>query len=321
MKFLLTKELLSCAEKHGDIYTFITLAAKKQFQIIVIEDEEKFEYFQRNFNQTVLKAILEKIKKDLKLFVTRKSKFFKISITKDDHSITIDEAIKLISQPFLVCMENNRNDKNFLNFFSNKEQKSLLHELETNLELSYWSGGGTGELKKKLESDEFCNFNSYVFFDSDRLPFDAKTIQHASQEIQKICLDKNIKYSLLQRRFIESYIPMKSLSGYVYQNRKNKKRYGKLFQEFSSLNCNDTRHFYNMKIGINGDVGRVGDKQKLIKTYFYNIPSSKIKFFDNGFGDKLSSVYEKEVSISEKMKDIEGWNEINGIVKNILMVI
>ncbi|ENV03353.1 MULTISPECIES: hypothetical protein [Acinetobacter] len=321
MKYLLTKELLGCEEKYSDIYLFLKLAARKNFQIVIIEDDEKLKNFQKHFSSTVLNIVLEKIKKDVKLFTTRKSNLFKINLVKDNTSITIEEAINIISQPFLICMENNRNDKNFLNFFSDNEQQYLLKDLEASCELVYWSGGGTGELKKKIENEDFCSTTSYVFFDSDRLPFDSTSIQKASKEIENICISKNIKYSLLQRRFIESYVPMKSLSGYVYQNKKNKKKYNKLFQEFSKLHCNDTRHFYNMKVGLKGDIGRVGGKQKLIKTYFYNIPSAKIQIFENGFGDKLSAVYEEKMPISEKMKDIEGWTEINGIVKNILMVI
>ena len=321
MRYLLTKELFSCEENFSKIFSFLTLVAQKNFQIVYIEEGEEFEKFKEHFSKFVLSAILQKIQKDLKLFTSRQSNIFKISLKRVDGFITIDEAISLISKPFLVCMENNRNDKNFLNFFCDEDQKKLLKELEINNELAYWSGGGTGELKAKVASDNFCKLTSYVFFDSDQLPFDPATIERTPKDIKEICIHKNIRYSILKRRFIESYVPAKSLHNYVLRNKYNTRDYNPLFQEFSRLECNETKYFFNMKYGLNGDVSRAGGRDRLINSYFYKIPRDKIGYFNKGFGDRLSSVYEEQISLSEKMKDIDGWNEINGIVKNILRVI
>lgn len=321
MRYLLTSELFEDEVNYHKIFTFISLVAQKNFQIVFIEDEEKLEKLKEHFSEVVLKAILQKIQKDLKFFSSRKSNIFRVGPKNIDGFITIDNAISLVSKPFIVCMENNRNDKNFLNFFCDEDQRSLLQELENSVELEYWSGGGTGELKAKVESDAFCTLTNYVFFDSDQLPFDTSTIQRTPKDIREICISKNIRYSILQRRFIESYVPMKSLHNYVLRDRKSKLKYNPLFQEFSKLNCRETKNFFNMKYGLKGDESRVGGREELLTKYFHKIPSNKIEFFDQGFGDKLSSVYENDLPLSEKMKDIEGWNEINGIVKNILMVI
>lgn len=300
----------------------MSLVAQKNFQIVFIEDEDKFENFKKHFSKIVLNTLLQKIQKDLKLFMSRKSNIFRIGLKKNDGFITIDEAINLVNKPFLVCMENNRNDKNFLNFFCDEGERNLLQELESTSELEYWSGGGTGELKAKVKGDDFCKITSYVFFDSDQLPFDPTTIERTSKDIKEICINKNIRYSILKRRFIESYVPKKSLHNYVLKNRKKSVLiYNALFQEFINLSCEETKHFFNMKYGLNADVKRVGGREELINRYFHKIPENKISFFDQGFGDKLSSIFEDQISLSEKMKDRDGWNEINGIVKNILMVI
>jgi hypothetical protein len=318
---MLTSELFDSVENYSDIYTFMCLAAKKDFQIVYVEESEKFEKFKKHFNPSVMNTVLQKIEKDLKLFVSRKSAVFKIGMEKSKDFITINEAIDLVTKPFEVCMENNRNDKNFLYFFCDDEQKKLLKNLEQNNELYFWSGGGTGELKKRVEKDDFRIQNSYVFFDSDQLPFDSTSIGNTPNQIKTICEKKNTKFSILQRRFIESYVPHKSLSTYVFKNKKNKKAYQSLLDAYIKLDCKETQYYFNMKKGLNGDEKRACGRAILIEKYFYKIPRNSIKFFNTGFGENLSSVYEDDLNIADKIKDSDGWNEINGIVKNILMVI
>jgi len=297
------------------------LAAQKNLQILYIEEQAKIEAFKSHFSAVVLDSIFQKINKDLNKFSARNSKIFKVCSENKIGFISLDEAISKINKPFTVCMENSRNDKNFLHFFCDEEEKELFQELEHSREIEYWSGGGTGEIKKKVNDDSFCTITSYVFLDSDLLPFDSNLANRTQREIKAICEQKNIQYSILKRRFIESYVPIASLKNYISRNNDSITNYSDLFEEFKNLCCNETRYFFNMKSGLGGDEKRVGGRNILLSKHFYKIPQDKIFIFDKGFGKYLASVYENDLTLTEKQEDAEGWSEINGIVKDILTVI
>ncbi|MDC4523505.1 hypothetical protein NQ779_15375 [Acinetobacter baumannii] len=82
MRYILTSELFTDEENYQKIFFFMSLVAQKNFQIVFIEDEDKFENFKKHFSKIVLNTLLQKIQKDLKLFMSRKSNIFRIGLKK-----------------------------------------------------------------------------------------------------------------------------------------------------------------------------------------------------------------------------------------------
>ena len=90
MRYLLTSELFEDEVNYHKIFTFISLVAQKNFQIVFIEDEEKLEKLKEHFSEVVLKAILQKIQKDLKFFSSRKSNIFRVGPKNIDGFIILE---------------------------------------------------------------------------------------------------------------------------------------------------------------------------------------------------------------------------------------
>lgn len=335
MRFKLDDSLFDNVDNFQNIQEFISCASRKNNQIVVVMNPKCSGYL--NYKCKIGSFLSEKsdlfLNKTISMFHLFKSPIYTVVDAKlaDGNKISIIQAINYINKPFYIYLENDRNDKNFIKFFCDDSDLRILNELEGSSELDYMSGGGVGELKNKVMNNDFNPDKSFVLCDSDSLPLmKQETVNTTAIAIRDYSVGKNIKFHMLNRRFIESYLPVESLKHYVYRDYNNdnpilscEPKHKKLLDAFLKIECKETKYHFNLKRGIIGDSKRYnGNKEEAINMHYKNINKDLLDDLMHGFGDNLSKSYENPViKISDKMKDKEAWDEVNGIVKSILRVV
>ncbi len=329
MRFVLDDSLFKDPENFANIYEFINSASRKINQVIMINNPSGPDYL--NFRKIIGERLFVKsdfyLSKTLSAFNNFKSPIYRV--VGDEYvgskNISILTALDYINRPFYIYLENDRNDQNFLKFFCDERDLKYLNNLENSNELQFYNGGGIGELKVKVMDEAFNKDKSFVVFDSDSLPLMKEKTMNANAVAIKNYAEKNkINFHMLNRRFIESYLPHKSLHKYVYsKGRSFKRKHSKLLNAFVKIDCSETKNYFNLKKGILGDAKRYEDNIELAVSFHYKkLDPSMLKDLMDGFGEGLSKSYEdRDLIITEKMKDREAWEEVNGVIKSILRVI
>lgn len=329
MRFILEDSLFDNEENFQNIFEFINAASRKKNQIIIIKNPFCEGYL--NFKSKIGCDFFGKaelyLSKTINAFNQFRSPIYKVvdDTQVKPNNISILMALDYINKPFYIYLENDRNDQNFLKFFCDESDLNYLNGLEKSNELQFFNGGGIGELKIKVMDEKFNKDKSFVIFDSDSLPLmKEKTMNPNAVAIKDYAEERKINFHMLSRRFIESYLPHKSLYNYVYSLDKKKiKEQSKLLDAFINMSCIETKHYFNMKKGILGDARRYENNvERTIGFHYKKIEESNLKYLMNGFGDNVSKSFEdRDIIITEKMKDKEAWDEVNGIIKSILRVI
>ncbi|MFC7693838.1 hypothetical protein ACFQY5_34220 [Paeniroseomonas aquatica] len=92
-------------------------------------------------------------------------------------------------------------------------------------------------------------------FDSDALRPNVPSDQ--SERLKSKCLETGLPFHQLQRRSIESYLPLPALSGWAYNERKYRAVRHPIFQAYSAMS-KVQKHHYNLKNGFEADAKRQG---------------------------------------------------------------
>lgn len=332
MRFIINPCIFDNQNNKHDLVVFLLRLCDKRNHFVKILDIANNSYLEfldslKLFSDISYLSVCSKIDNDDKDFLIYTSEIFEVKDRPNENEISIKQAFSLIEEPFKVFLENGRNDKNFLLFFSSLSQKNHLQELIKTKEVIFEHGGGIGELRVMVQNTSLKNNRSYFLFDSDALPLHEHIINKDAKFIGEKCAEKNIKFTMLKRRFIESYIPNICLSTYVESKKGTEKsKLRRLFVSYSMISCDSTKNFYNLKNGLLGDFNQFKKKmgyEDFKKEYYRNIPDKETYIYTKGFGSDISKVYEEQIYVPEdkKRKDTSAWNEVNGVVNEILRIV
>lgn len=252
---------------------------------------------------------------------------YKVSSISGKDNISIVTALRLISIPFKIYVENARNDKNFINFFCKSENKAKFLEYCERNEIEFVNGGGINELEKIISESDINVSYSFFVFDRDSLPFQEASKQ--SQSLEKICKDRKIKYHQLKRRCIENYLPKQSLIKLIELRAGNKKtEFRRKVHTFLDLKCEKVICNINMKTGINGDLSRISELNLQVEDVYKlsSISIAQRTILASGFSKSISIAYKESESKlrlneSEIIKDRSAYDEVNQIIDNILRIL
>jgi len=142
-----------------------------------------------------------------------------ISIKDNENYFSIREAERYLIQPFIIILENSKNDGYFMNALFKNFQKYgkeiIAHKKEGWVE--YRLGGGT-TIKDVIQT-KFSDYDDdifvkekhrylrcFVLMDSDR-NFPEKNLSSEKQSVIKFLEENNIPYHILEKREIENYLP------------------------------------------------------------------------------------------------------------------
>lgn len=229
--------------------------------------------------------------------------------------LTPDIALRLLRSPLKLLVENRRSDGAFLRkMMSPKYRKSFEEALEKGW-LEVENGGGLGELKKRVEGAVSqrnmleCG-RMWVMFDSDaREPGKAskeaegflRYCRQCHQESGLPWLPWPVSAHMLERRSIESYLPLKSLQGWASMGGPEAEERRRKVESLAKLPLSQRFH-YNMKGGLLGDLP--ADKRRgyrksntLISEedlppLFQQVSDLQVRrHLQEGFGDEIADLF------------------------------
>lgn len=236
--------------------------------------------------------------------------------------LDVKEASRLAKQPYRVFVENDDADRDFLLTFSSNEQKVKINELEKENLIRFEHSGGIGELKKKVEKFARKHPLNHTIcasvFDSDAPKPGGASTQAVA--VKNLCAAHFISGFMLERRAIENYLMRSWIETWVNDrpNRESRQQFIRLFRCFCQLSAEQRKHFH-MKKGLSAD--RTGVSDGSIDLYD-DVEEALLKRLENGFGSDVGSdLYSQPwVQSSQPSEDPEAWDEVNRVVRDIMVL-
>ncbi|QJD92218.1 hypothetical protein HH213_20240 [Duganella dendranthematis] len=230
--------------------------------------------------------------------------------TPKSNEVTLLTLKNDILRTFFIYVENGRADKRFLFSMLGLEIKKDMERLIRSGALTFENCGGITELTEKLRDDaanrNLLNLRAFACFDSDAIAPDTPSKQ--AEKATKVCEHFEIPHYRLQRRAIENYIPIPAIELYVAEGNEDLTiARKKILRAFSRLTQPQQEHFH-MKSGLSVQHGEVFD----------SIIDPDKSVLQTGFGDHLSSCYEKGYVTTEHLKNSSAWPEIQELSKMVM---
>lgn len=242
--------------------------------------------------------------------------------------LPLREALAVLREPLGILLENADNDWNFLRgIMRRSERERMQRAVDEGWAAPLHGGGDT--LQKQLEARLEVprkGLRTFVMFDSDRLHPDElantwtpvrpghRPAACKAFEWEKLTRSKlPFRYWMLQRRFIESYIPKSELS----KGASDKTPSGAVdaFYRMSR----DARWYFNMKNGFDGDSKR-HDKDRCLELYKLIIATPDHDLLKKGFGENLAEHY-AESTIREFDWDPDALHEASTAIPRLMRLL
>jgi hypothetical protein len=223
---------------------------------------------------------------------------------QEEPLLPLDIALKFLSQPFIIFVENRRNDSAFLRATATGWRKQKLEKFLNEDWLKFEAGGGITEVLewvKEISNKPAQYLRGFALFDSDALEPDKPSKQ--SENVVTAC-GKSVYFHRLRRRAIENYLPLSTLSAWMGIN-VHKKVNGilrrKLVDAFAKLSS-EQRHHFNMKKGFKGDLKKTKaddeketEQEHRLVSHFYQNVSTEIRIvLTQGFGNNIAELFKEE---------------------------
>ncbi|MDM8564389.1 hypothetical protein QUF74_01905 [Candidatus Halobeggiatoa sp. HSG11] len=242
--------------------------------------------------------------------------------------LPLDIALEFLTQPFVIFVENRRNDSAFLRATATGWRKQELEKLLKKEWVKFEAGGGMGEILKYAE--EIAEYpkkylRHFVLFDSDAKK--PKMIDKKSQKVNQFCEEKFIAHHQLKRREIENYLPIFALREWTkLPNKEPKDSRIKKVKAFEELSLKQ-RHHFDIKKGFQGDFK--ADKKEmsqekeyqLVGDFYQNVSIEVRDILVKGFGGNIAELFkEKDFLIKEEWlhKDKSLTLELNTMLERLL---
>jgi hypothetical protein len=238
--------------------------------------------------------------------------------------LPLDDALKVLDEKIIILVENSTSDWNFLRGVMPQRSRKLFQEYVDNDWAAPLHGGGDtlGELLTDRLKTPWKALQTFVLFDSDRLHPDEldpnwtpirpgrNPAACKAYEWVKLLQSNNIfRYWMLNRRFIESYMPKEEL----ILGAENKTHQDAVSSFFSM--GPDLRWYYNMKEGFTKDRGRNDSERS--RDLYSNISAEIHTSLGAGFGKTLARHYRSSLE-KEFAWDEDARNEANIALPRLL---
>ena len=217
--------------------------------------------------------------------------------------LPLDIALKFLSQPFTIFVENRRNDSAFLRATATGWRKQKLEQLLNQDWIKFEAGGGLGEILKyvkEISKQPEKYQRHFVLFDSDALEPDKPSQQ--SESVVTNC-GQSVYFHRLRRRAIENYLPLAALWEWtkIHKPKKicvSRRHLVEAFQQLSD----EQRHHFNLKKGFKGDFKTKSDEKeteqekehRLVGHFYQNISLERRMILAQGFGTDIAQLFKEE---------------------------
>lgn len=217
-------------------------------------------------------------------------------------TVTLDDALKALTEKLAILVENSTNDWNFLKGIMSPMDRKLIQEYVALGWAEAMHGGGDtlGKLLDERIKVPWACFRTFVVFDSDRLHPDEFEIDwttarpgrnpsscHAYGWEEKTKRYMPHRYWMLQRRYIESYMPKSEL-----KIGKEKKSTDEAVEAFFAMD-QAARWYFNMKEGFAKDAGR--DDSERSRDLYTHVGDAQRLILNQGFGNTLARHYSASI--------------------------
>ncbi len=253
--------LLFIADEHFyELSQLISFCTYKDKHLIIVDKQcfstPNFKKLPQNIQDSIkfsfIWAINLNIDKESKKYV------FVSVVSNKERAANIEQAIYLANRDFEILIENNANDRPFvesiiMNFSS---KNSTLRKYKENGWLSYGNGGGCSNFINYIQGtlrqfDGVRGLKPNTFFlrifailDCDRL-HEHEPINKYQSKNEAYFLTNNIGFHILERRCMENYLPDEALKEHINYPNKNKDWY----DAYISLNSKQ-KQFLNFNKGL-----------------------------------------------------------------------
>jgi hypothetical protein len=237
--------------------------------------------------------------------------------------VSIDEALDVLREPLGVFVENADNDWQFVvGLMRPAEREQVKKHLSKGWLVALHGGGATlPERIRDRASSPYRALRTFAVFDSDRRhPVELEddwspTGQEACQgfvveQVANQCLSS--RYWRLERRFIESYMPIEEISATISGNIPREAPIA-----FSRMS-KDEQWYFNMKKGFSGDSPIENAHRN--RGMYADVSEGDRIILHHGFGRKLADRY-SELANREFNWDSAALREASVAISNLMRLI
>lgn len=242
-------------------------------------------------------------------------------------TLKLDDALEVLRESLGVFVENSENDWHFLcKIMRPSERKRIENAVRKGWVTPLHGGGSTLLAQVESRTQNLSKaLRTFVLFDSDRLhpdecakdwmpirPGKPRATCQAYEWEQVFQLKLTKRYWMLQRRFIESYMPLSEIGA-----ASSKQVHADAVEAFTRIPTAG-RWYFNMKEGFAGDEKR-HDKERCQDLFAHLSQQDRIAL-EKGFGSKLAHHYGKENN-SEFNWDDDARKEAERALPNLMRLL
>lgn len=233
--------------------------------------------------------------------------------------VSLNDAVVFLNRPFHLLLEDAVSDRNFLLKMATPEQKVALLAQEAKGAVIFENGGGITSMPRRIEAirqeGQTSILRCWVMFDSDALSPNVPSDQ--SERLKNKCLETGLPFYQLQRRSIESYLPLPALSGWAYNERKYRAIRHPVFQAYSSMS-KVQKHHYNLKNGFEADARRRGSNAGNL---YKDLGQAHKVALSKGFGSDIGALFSTDHVVEVHLRRDGGWAEINPVITDLIAIL
>ena len=242
--------------------------------------------------------------------------------------LPLTDALRLLSRPFRIIAESDRNDRSFLLSMCTQEQRDFLLRYEREGFIEFENGGGLEHMYERaleLGTVPLASAHAlltWLLFDSDALqPRPEGSPSAQSNRLKGACEQTGLSHYQLRRRFIESYLPLRALAGWVTlaPNREGREQRRQRYDAFARLERPEQRHHFNLKKGFSGDRKRI-ENGETAGALFDDVSEADKLILERGLGQDLAEMYDppcQKVAEADLRND-GGWAEMAPVIASLI---
>ena len=336
MRVLIETSLFAPPQATVDLVRLFLLGVVGRHRIQVEDDNAPdFQVWLRSIGRALEEECREAINSGYELDIREPSQI-EVRVARlaaPDFSSTVPrlpstDALRLLSRPFRIIAESDLNDRSFLLCMCTKEQREFLVRHENEGFLEFENGGGLSHMYERalaLGTGPHAPADirlTWFLFDSDALqPPPEGSPSEQSNKLKDACEQAGLAHYQLRRRFIESYLPLRALAGWVTlaPNREGREQRRQRYEAFARMKRPEQRHHFNLKKGFEGDRKRI-DNGEMDGGLFDDVSEVDKIALNKGLGQNLAELYDPP---GQKVTDVDlmhdgGWVEMAPVISALI---
>lgn len=233
--------------------------------------------------------------------------------------LVLSDAVRLLDRQFVVLLEDSITDRAFLLCVASKEERKHLERLERREHLRFDQGGGLGSMKRRVVQDQrrdatTASHTTWLLFDSDALR--PREPSQDSERLRAECLAASVPCHQLQRRSIESYLPLPALRTWADRGGAQAADARRAVRAFVRL-TEDQRAHFNMKTGFEGDAKR---RDVTAGDLYQGLADDARRHLAHGFGENIAELFKDREVVQEPdlRTDHTAWHELRSALRELI---